>query len=529
MQQLVNDMRAALLSPDWLKLPTWILGAALVATAIASSADALVVMNVDPSDQYVAPTTSTLSGSWGSNVDPGWYNSTTNGVYLGNGWVLTAKHAGLGNDTTEAINGEAYKVVTNSQNEIKNPTVAVNAGLSLLADLRLARVDTRQQFYGTPEQRAVDLGVQLQNITIGATKPGTSKQLVVIANGNARPDDDSLLHADKSTSTSVAWPDQLPECDGNCLHTLSSNQYHALGYSNQGPTRLAWGTNRVESSSQVATRLQDFDAVSGTNYYSLAVQGRDTLVQAFDFDEYDFTYDSGLGQVVGGGTEVQAASNDSGSGVYTWNSTSSSWELTGVLHSIACYVTRANGNCVTAAALRQGSSPFGDLSVFTEISAYKDQIEAYMAPPEGYEWTGDGEDTRFFSLVGREFGYDASDNVILLNEGLWGDVNLDGVISGDGTGNWATDDVTAFLDGWGYEQSAGDIFSWKRGDLNQDGITDLSDFLLLRSGFHQTSGTSLSLATLLGTSSTNIPEPSALVLLAGGTLALLAGRRLRHR
>lgn len=529
MSQLVYDLQAALILPSWAVVSRWALGVAIVAAVLAPPADALVVMNVDPSNYYVAPTSQTNSGVWGSNADPGWANSTSRGVYLGNGWVLSAKHTGLGTGS-ETINGEDYNVIANSFVDLKNPTAAVNAGLSSLADLRITRVNTLVDFYGTPEQRAADLGASLQPIYIADSRASTNKQLVAIGNGNTRLDGDSLLHADKSSSSSVNWPDPVPECDGNCLHTVPSSQIHALGYSNQGPRRLAWGTNRVESSTTVANRLQDFDPVSGTNSYSMSVSDRDTLVQAFDFDTYTFNYNSSLGEVVGGGSEIQAAAGDSGSGIYTWNSTASRWELTGVMHTIACYVTRANGSCGPAAALRQGSSAFGDFTAFTELSAYKDQIEAYMAPPEGFEWTGTpGEDARFFSLVGREFGYDAAGEVVLLNEGLWGDVNLDGFVRGDGTGDWATDDVTAFIEGWGHEQAAGDIFSWKQGDLNQDGITDLSDFLLLRSGFQATNGASLSLAAMLGTSSNNIPEPSTMVLLAGGTLALLASRHLRRR
>ncbi|WP_425397427.1 PEP-CTERM sorting domain-containing protein [Aeoliella sp.] len=484
--------------------PAWVVGAAIVVALLSQQASALVVMDIDPTPYYAPPTTQTMpTGAWGTNVDPGWYNSTERGVYLGNGWVLSAKHTGLGN-FSESLNGDSYSIIDGATVTLKNPTTLTNKGLTAQADLRIARLNSFETS-GTPEQQAASQGLNMQSIHIASSKPSFNTQIVAISNGRTRPDGDPLLQAEWTGST---VPSSLSDCTGNCLHDGSG--WHALGYSNRGNFRQAWGTNRVESSSTVSSRLEDFDSVSGTSHYTLEVSGNDTVVMGFDFDDYTFTYDGS--QVVGGGSEIQAAQGDSGSGIYYWNTSQGRWELAGVMHSVANYV-----NTTTSAALRNGSSKLGDLTVFTDLSVYKDQIEAYMAPPEGYEWGGaPGEDTRFFSLVGREFGYDASDNIVLLNEGLWGDIDLDGDVDND--------DVEAFVAGWGNEQATGDIFSWKQGDLNQDGITDLNDFLLLRSGFQQAGGASLNLSTVLGTTSGVVPEPSSILLLASGALGVLAWR-----
>ena len=108
-----------------------------------------------------------------------------------------------------------------------------------------------------------------------------------------------------------------------------------------------------------------------------------------------------------------------------------------------------------------------------------------------------------------------------------GDINLDGSVNGNGLGPWASDDVTAFVDGWMYQQEVGDVNSWKKGDLNFDGITNVSDFFLLRSALNPSgAGAGLSLASLVGNA--GVPEPSS-ALLAMVAAALVALRRNRRR
>ena len=501
---------------------------------IASPAKSLVVMNLDPSANYEAPTTSTLLGY--NDVDPGWANSTTRGVYLGNGWVLTARHTLPSQSSLETINGETYDILPQTRVDLRNPKVVTDAGLSDIADLKIFRVGSLEQFSGTPEQRAAAQGVELQPIAISDGTLASNTGLVIIGNGRIRAPDDSLLHWEKNKSSST-WP-IAQECDG-CLDYTNANQIapsgkqHAIGYASTTTTAQAWGTNKVESASSVANAFEDFERLSGTNYYVLddpdTSSDINTVVQAFDFDEYNFTTDGEGNPTGGGGNEVQAAASDSGSGVYAWDG--SKWELAGVMHSIGTYI-----HPVYSVAIRedQGAAndrAYGDLTIFSDLSVYREQIEAYMAPPEGFEFQGTGEDTRFFHLVGREFGYDSSGDLVVTDPGLWGDVNLDGIVSGDGTGSWEDDDVVAFIAGWGHQQASGDIFSWKRGDLNQDGMTDLTDFLLLRDGINGVTGAELHLATLLGgPDATAVPEPSAVLLSAMGVFSLLAWRLgFRHR
>ena len=88
------------------------------------------------------------------------------------------------------------------------------------------------------------------------------------------------------------------------------------------------------------------------------------------------------------------------------------------------------------------------------------------------------------------------------------DVNRDGVVAGDGSGPIATDDVSAFIDGWLNRNvinglQIGDLSSRERGDLNLDGLTNLSDWAILNAADPAAGAAA---AHALG-----VPEPTALL------------------
>ncbi len=104
--------------------------------------------------------------------------------------------------------------------------------------------------------------------------------------------------------------------------------------------------------------------------------------------------------------------------------------------------------------------------------------------------------------------------------GVAGDVNLDGLVDDA--------DIDAFVAGWGSHDGQGTLESWRAGDMNQDGQTDLQDFLLLREGFNSNPQVNLDLAQLLSTNVAPVPEPSGVVLAASiGTVLWYWARRRR--
>ena len=72
------------------------------------------------------------------------------------------------------------------------------------------------------------------------------------------------------------------------------------------------------------------------------------------------------------------------------------------------------------------------------------------------------------------------------NYSVMGDINLDGVVTGSTAGGVPTGDIAAFVAGWGYDNGTGvgTVTSWKNGDLNRDGKTDVADFVLLRTALN---------------------------------------------
>jgi hypothetical protein len=143
-----------------------------------------------------------------------------------------------------------------------------------------------------------------------------------------------------------------------------------------------------------------------------------------------------------------------------------------------------------------------------------------------------------------------------------GDVNLDGNVSGTGSGPAASDDVTAFIQGidglgsqylgWGYDNGTGaaTITSWKNGDIAHpdtvgscfaplggglcaggDGKTDLYDFLALRNAINDPMGVSALNQFFLSLDGSGgaVPEPSALALAFVGLLIGAFSRRRQFR
>lgn len=122
------------------------------------------------------------------------------------------------------------------------------------------------------------------------------------------------------------------------------------------------------------------------------------------------------------------------------------------------------------------------------------------------------------SSDGTSFAIDSipanSIGLITFNIATPGDINIDGALD--------QADVEAFASGWLFSQPEGNFASWLHGDLNQDGLTNITDFVLLRSAVAAQGGLGLesSLQTLL-----QVPEPGALTLALLGLIAVGVRRR----
>jgi hypothetical protein len=274
------------------------------------------------------------------------------------------------------------------------------------------------------------------------------------------------------------------------------------GYFRDNTTVKRWGTNRLaDPRPNGPGDPSDPGALSYTNLFEAVLSDTTAVLSLTTGDGVTrdviammTVYDQ---QTAPGATalEFQGIGGNSGSGVFFKRG--DQWELAGIVHAINRYPNQPG-----AATVYGNSTLISDLSYYNQD--YFNSIKYIIDSHPDYSHLGD--------------------------------VNLDGVVSGDGTGPPGTDDVTDFIVGWRYDNGLGEgtITSWKNGDLNRDGKTDVNDFLLLRGALNGDISSAV-MAMLFGDGSFDpfepgngsVPEPGTGVL---ATMAVLFfGLTLRRR
>lgn len=436
--------------------------ASLFCLAVAlyvSSAQGLVIDYVPAPEESPVPTTVAPAD------DPGWARTPENrsAVYLGNQWILSATHAGFG--SVDLPSG-SYSVIPGSDIILSNPSTFDGQSLSANSDLRMYRIDVNEA--GMRPEDADPL-ISESFLPIATSAPSLGTEVLGIGRGRTAiinsSDPNGHLHLDNAFSST----------------TQAAATWH--GFDNRGSRAKRWGANKVARDSLFESG-NDPD-----NVFAIEVLTRDVIGQVTHFDSEEYLIS---GQDTPVEFEFQASAGDSGGPVFFKDN--GTWTLAGVFHAVS----------------NEDNQPgiyslFGNLSIFSDLSQshYRDQITALL--DDDYEL--------FESVSGL--------TTDLTGYSINGDINLDGVVSGDGTGDIATDDIAAFVDGWLSSQAAGDINSWRRGDLNLDGTTNLSDFALMRQALGAAGAGSLE--SLLSVS--GVPEPSSVLLL----LVALGGLRLAVR
>ncbi len=296
--------------------------------------------------------------------------------------------------------------------------------------------------------------------------PLTQREVTIIGHGPSRQ------------NYQAQWNVQVVPGDHNDIWTEvfspTVGTYQGYRAVNPDDDLKRWGTNQIADEDPIFGG-NDND-LRGTLQIQLGVGLRDVVSM---FTQFNSPSQGGLAQ------EAQVVAGDSGSAVFYKRN--AAWELIGVVNALySTYENQSSSNAV-----------YGNYTTFADLSYYHNEIMNIINANPNY------------SLIG--------------------DINLDGSVSGNGTGPAASDDVTAFIAGWGYNNDTGlgTITSWKSGDLNRDGTTDVDDFFLLRNALNgEISAAALN--SLFG--GAVVPEPAAflLAMVAGGVLSL-GGRRRRAR
>ncbi|MEO0531196.1 MAG: PEP-CTERM sorting domain-containing protein [Planctomycetota bacterium] len=309
----------------------------LAMAMLATPAHALVVKTWDGVGTPASPNVTAPTD------DPGWANLADNrtGIYLGDGTVITAKHAeGVG---TIRFGGQSYNLINNTLVTLRNDnTFGVrrqsNGSLETFSDLWVYKIRPNAETGLLPEE----FDPNIRKIKIADRLPGyNSETLTMFGRGATRVINTANTENGQtyynSTGGVLSDPDDWD--------SSSYRGFPATAIPASGDRVWQWGTNQRSTSDGPAY-------TSGGNTLIENVFGTDTIGFATRFDE------NGLDD------EAQGVGGDSGGPVF-WKD-GDEWVLAGLLHAI--FPARNGTNSLNSA--------FGAHSLISDLSHdfYADQI-----------------------------------------------------------------------------------------------------------------------------------------------------------
>ena len=256
----------------WSLSRNWLLACAVLVTALPIPAQALIIGGG-------TPTTDSPHNTDGTDIAGFNYvgRNTWNGVYLGNGYVLTAEHVGAGN--IDFGSGGAYNMVTGSATHLLNPTVASDpTGSGQPTDLSLYRI--------APNSSGQLPGMAPLYLPTASTSTGTAVTLVSEGPWVARP---SYWTVNQSTDP-WTWTPATSSTGNEAGYDYSSYSPYFMGVKR-------WGSNTI----------------SNNLVYTIDINGTYNYVHGLQFGFYNF------GTTAGAANVAALANGDSGGGMFTTN------------------------------------------------------------------------------------------------------------------------------------------------------------------------------------------------------------------
>ncbi len=332
-----------------------------VAAVVAASASALAINvgttpNVIPDTSGNPAIASPIDGSKLPDGDPGWANEGQtvfflNAVYIGDGWMLTAHHAGAAG-VNFVVPGTTYQPVPSQSFQVPNP-MGVPGLSAAYADLLLYRINA-------------DPG--LPSLTIASQPLGVNDKVVFISKGLTLALPESHWVVDNSVPP-------------NWTSVPSGGTYS--GYVIGGGGKR-WGTNNIANDNILGDQFV-YDPITHPSHSCDPSNPADQC----DASDADITTNVGHATIANLTTfdrfssnpyETQVVNGDSGSPVFHNRGTQSQpqWELAGITLAIYRYPGQDAGYSV-----------YGDASAFADLSSYRNNILSIINTHPDYSIVGD--------------------------------------------------------------------------------------------------------------------------------------------
>ena len=243
--------------------------AALAAVSLIAQANAVVVIS--------AATNNTAPSGQPYFANIGTYNSASI-IYLGNQWVMTARHVASSLPSSVNFGGTSYSTQSGSWQRLNN--TGLGSGLTVDTDIVLFRLISNPG---------------LSTLSIASSAPTIGQDVMMIGNSRIQQ------------SSPTFWDVTVVAGSGNDVWTevTPPTAYDLAGYKTTGTHQVRWGVNEVDITATTVNSGSG-DVLSFSTLYNNV-----------------FTH------------EAQAVVGDSGGATLTYDGTN--WNLLGMMHTINSY------------------------------------------------------------------------------------------------------------------------------------------------------------------------------------------------